>query len=158
MHHGKFGRKSRMKLVIMAGGLGTRIGEESKKKPKPMVEVGGRPILWHIMTWYSQFGIQEFIICCGYKGHMIKQYFLEYNRNNFNICADLKKNEIISLTDKREPWKITLINTGRNTLTAGRLLQIEKYLDEEEFLLTYGDGVGDVNIKELIEFHKLQKK
>lgn len=148
----------KMKLVIMAGGLGTRIGEETRMKPKPMVEIGGKPILWHIMKWYSKFGINQFIICCGYRGHIIKRYFLDYYKNSSDLIVNLKNGEMRAVSDEIEPWKVTLINTGRNTLTAGRLLKIKKYVSDSPFLLTYGDGVSDVNIDELISFHRKQGK
>lgn len=152
MHLGRYGE--RMKVVILVGGKGTRIGEESQFRPKPMVEVGGRPILWHIMKWYSGFGFHEFILCCGYKGHMIKQYFVNYYSRFSDVSINLHSGEKEVLTSKIEPWKVTLINTGLNTLTAGRILKIREYVKGEEFLFTYGDGVSDVNIRELIECHR----
>lgn len=147
-----------MKVVILAGGKGTRIGEESRYKPKPMVTIGGRPILWHIMKWYQKYGFTEFIICCGYKGAYIKEYFVNYYMNNNTVTFKLndKKEKI---NDKiNEPWKVTLINTGLETLTAGRILKIREYLNEEPFMLTYGDGVSDVDIDKLLEFHKRMGK
>lgn len=143
-----------MKVVILAGGKGTRISEESVLKPKPMVEIGGKPILWHIMKQYSYYSFNEFIICCGYKGYMIKDYFIHYYMHQSNSSFHLKEDKVTIHESYAEPWKITLANTGLETLTAGRILKINKYLQgEEEFMLTYGDGVSDVNIKELLSFH-----
>lgn len=147
-----------MKVVILAGGKGTRISEESRLRPKPMVEIGGRPILWHIMRWYASFGFTEFIVCCGYKGHMIKEYFVNYYQHNSQLEFRLKDGDVQVLRDSSEPWKVTLVDTGLETLTAGRILRARKYIGEEPFLLTYGDGVSDVNIRELIRFHEEQKK
>jgi len=142
-----------MKVVILAGGKGTRIGEESQFRPKPLVEIGGRPILWHIMKWYSRFGFHEFVLCCGYKGHMIKQYFVDYYSRYSDVSINLQNGRKAFLKNKIEPWKVTLINTGLNTLTAGRILKIREYIKDEEFLFTYGDGVSDVNISRLLDFH-----
>jgi len=142
-----------MKVVILAGGKGTRISEESQLKPKPMIEIGGRPILWHIMKIYSYFGFHEFIICCGYKGQMIKEYFIHYYMHQSDSTFSIKDRNVTVHKGIAEPWKVTLANTGLNTLTAGRILKIREYIDEEEFLLTYGDGVADINIDELLEFH-----
>lgn len=147
-----------MKVVILAGGKGTRISEESKLRPKPMVEIGGRPILWHIMRQYAAFGFNEFIICCGYKGHMIKEYFLNYCQQNSQMQIHLKNQEVQVLTRNSEPWKVTLVDTGLETLTAGRILGVRDYIGEETFLLTYGDGVSDVDLHRLIQFHREQKK
>ncbi|MCH4240051.1 MAG: glucose-1-phosphate cytidylyltransferase [Oscillospiraceae bacterium] len=147
-----------MKVVILAGGKGTRIAEESAYRPKPMVEIGGRPILWHIMNWYASFGYTEFIICCGYKGQMIKQYFLDYYMKNSSIHINLKTGRMERLSGSVEPWKVTLVNTGLETLTAGRLLQVQKYMDGDTFMLTYGDGVGDIDIPELLNFHRKSGK
>lgn len=130
----------RMKVVILAGGMGTRISEESVIKPKPMIEIGEKPILWHIMKWYASFGFQEFIVCCGYKGHMIKEYFIHY-------CSRQEEHS-------KEPWKITLADTGLKTKTAGRILKVREYVGNEPFMLTYGDGVADVNLPELLRCHK----
>lgn len=143
-----------MKVVILVGGKGTRIGEESQFRPKPMVEIGGRPILWHIMKWYSRFGFHEFVLCCGYKGYMIKQYFVDYYSRYSDVSIDLESGEKEVIKSRIEPWKVTLINTGLNTLTAGRILKIQEYVKDEEFLFTYGDGVSNVNIPELIECHR----
>lgn len=143
-----------MKVVILAGGKGTRISEESRLKPKPMIEIGGKPILWHIMKTYSYYGFHEFIICCGYKGQMIKEYFVHYYMHASDSTFALKTEGVQIHESRVEPWKVTLANTGLETMTAGRLLKIREYLDEdEEFMLTYGDGVSDVNIDELLDFH-----
>ena len=143
-----------MKVVILAGGKGTRISEESQLKPKPMIEIGGKPILWHIMKLYSHYGFHDFIICCGYKGQMIKEYFINYYVNQSDSTFLLKDREVVMHETFAEPWMVTLANTGLNTLTAGRVLKIQEYIgDDEEFFLTYGDGVSDVNIYELLEFH-----
>lgn len=142
-----------MKVVILAGGRGTRISEESVLKPKPMIEIGGMPILWHIMKLYSYYGFQEFVICCGYKGQMIKDYFIHYYMHQSDSTFSLIDHAVTIHNNYAEPWKVTLANTGLNTLTAGRILKIKEYIDEDEFLLTYGDGVSNVNIYDLIEFH-----
>ena len=147
-----------MKVVILAGGKGTRISEESRLRPKPMVEVGGKPILWHIMRQYAAYGFREFIVCCGYKGHMIKEYFVNYYRNNSQIEICLKNQKAQVLVKNSEPWKVTLVDTGLETLTAGRILKVRDYIGEESFLLTYGDGVSDVDIGKLLQFHREQKK
>ena len=147
-----------MKAVILAGGRGSRISEESRFKPKPLVEIGDRPILWHIMKLYSFYGIKEFIVCCGYKGHMIKEYFVNYNNTSRVSTYDLQDN-CVSAAKGEEDFKVTLVDTGLETLTAGRLQKIKSYLDgEDTFFLTYGDGVSDVNIHDLLEFHKKQGK
>jgi glucose-1-phosphate cytidylyltransferase len=148
-----------MKAVILAGGLGTRISEETNIKPKPMVEVGGMPILWHIMKLYSHYGINEFIICCGYKGYIIKEFFSNYFLHSSDVTFDLKSNTTSYHKSKTEPWKVTLIDTGEQTMTGGRIKKIEKYLDaNEDFCLTYGDGVSDINIPSLLKFHNDSKK
>lgn len=147
-----------MKVVILAGGKGTRISEESRIRPKPMVRIGGRPILWHIMRYYASFGFREFIICCGYKGHMIKEYFVNYYQNNSQIEIHLKEQQAHILKQNSEPWKVTLVDTGLETLTSGRILRARNYIGEEPFLLTYGDGVSDVDIWKLLQFHKKHKK
>ncbi len=147
-----------MKVVILAGGKGTRISEESRLRPKPMVEIGGKPILWHIMRQYASYGFQEFVICCGYKGHMIKEYFVNYYQNNSHIEISLKNQKAQVLAKNSEPWKVTLVDTGLATLTAGRILKVRDYIGEEPFFLTYGDGVSDVSIPKLLQFHKEQKK
>lgn len=144
-----------MKAVILAGGLGTRISEETHLKPKPMIEIGGMPILWHIMKIYSHYGINEFIICCGYKGYVIKEYFANYFLHMTDVTFDLSNNNMRVHKLKAEPWKVTLVDTGDETMTGGRLKRVAAHIDDHEpFCLTYGDGVSDVNIGQLIEFHK----
>lgn len=143
-----------MKVVILAGGRGTRISEESIVRPKPMVEIGENPIIWHIMKGYSYYGFNDFIICCGYKGHMIKEYFVDYYIHQADVTVDLQDNALKFHQSKAEPWKVTLVNTGLDTNTAGRVLNVRSYIGEEPFMLTYGDGVSDVNINALLEFHK----
>lgn len=142
-----------MKVVILAGGRGTRIGEESQLRPKPMIEIGGKPILWHIMKTYSYYGYHEFIICCGYKGQMIKEYFTHYYVRQADSTFLLKDKQTVVHESHAEPWKVTLANTGLETLTAGRILKVRDYIDGDEFFLTYGDGVSDVDIPALLEFH-----
>ena len=138
-----------MKVVILAGGFGTRISEESHLKPKPMIEIGEKPILWHIMKMYSAYGFNEFVICCGYKQHVIKEWFADYYLHNSNITFDFtQENKMIVHNNVLEPWKVTLVDTGLNTMTGGRIKRIREYLDDDTFMLTYGDGVADVNIKE----------
>ena len=143
-----------MKVVILAGGMGTRMGEETELRPKPMVEIGDKPILWHIMQWYASFGFQEFIICCGYKGHIIKDYFVHYNTYRSDTAFHLKDGKVQTLKTQVEPWRVTLVNTGLYTLTAGRVLRIREYTEGKPFLLTYGDGVADVDLNALLKFHK----
>ncbi len=143
-----------MKAVILAGGLGTRITEESSSKPKPMVEIGGMPILWHIMKIYSSYGINEFVICCGYKGHIIKEFFANYILRSSSVTFDMSTNLIDVHNGLVEPWKVTLVDTGEDTLTGGRLKRVREYLEDETFCFTYGDGVSDVDISKLVEFHK----
>ncbi|TFG66924.1 MAG: glucose-1-phosphate cytidylyltransferase [Anaerolineales bacterium] len=143
-----------MKAVILAGGFGTRISEETHLKPKPMIEIGGKPILWHIMKVYSAYGINEFIICCGYKGYMIKAYFANYSLHNSDVTFDMQTNERIIHLQYAEPWRVTLVDTGEDTMTGGRLKRIRQHLEVEDFCFTYGDGLSDVNISELIEFHR----
>lgn len=148
-----------MKVVILAGGLGTRISEESEYRPKPMIEVGGRPILWHIMKIYSAHGINDFVICCGYKGYVIKEYFSNYFLHMADVTFNMKDNSINIHQANSEPWSVTLVDTGENTMTGGRLKRVYDYIkDEESFCFTYGDGVGDINISELIAFHKRHGK
>ncbi|MEP1488982.1 MAG: glucose-1-phosphate cytidylyltransferase [Algibacter sp.] len=143
-----------MKAVILAGGLGTRLSEETITKPKPMVEIGGKPILWHIMKTYSLYGINDFIICCGYKGYIIKEYFANYFKHQSDITFNMKDNEMIVHEKRAEPWIVTLIDTGDGSMTGGRLKRVLPYLKgEKAFCFTYGDGVADINIKNLIEFH-----
>ena len=146
-----------MKAVILAGGFGTRISEETQLKPKPLIEIGGMPLLWHIMKTYSHYGINDFVICCGYKGYMIKEYFANYSLHKSNITFDLNKNKIETHSTEVEPWRITLVDTGLNTMTGGRLKKVKKFLDDETFCFTYGDGLSNVNVKNLIDFHKNQK-
>jgi glucose-1-phosphate cytidylyltransferase len=145
-----------MKAVILAGGFGTRISEESGVRPKPMVEIGGKPILWHIMKIYSSHGINEFVICCGYKGHMIKEYFANYCLYNSDVTFDMRKNSMEVHQNNTESWKVTLIDTGEGTMTGGRLKRVRNFISDETFCMTYGDGVSDINISESIEFHKQQ--
>jgi len=142
-----------MKTVILAGGLGTRLSEETGIRPKPMVEIGGMPILWHIMKMYSSYGHNDFIICLGYKGNIIKDFFTNYRLHNSNLCIDLNKNSIEFINNDVEPWKITLVDTGATTMTGGRLKRIRDYIGDETFFMTYGDGVGDININILLAFH-----
>ena len=147
-----------MKVVILAGGLGTRLSEETSIKPKPMVEIGGKPILWHIMKIYSHYGFNEFIICLGYKGYLIKEYFANYFIHQSDITVDLKNNKIETHNNYAEPWKVTLVDTGDNTMTGGRILRVKDYIGNEPFMMTYGDGVADVNINEILKFHKSKNK
>jgi glucose-1-phosphate cytidylyltransferase len=147
-----------MKAIILAGGLGTRISEETDTKPKPMIAIGGKPILWHIMKSYSAHGINDFVICCGYKGYVIKEYFANYFLHMSNVTFDMNLNKMKVHERYAEPWKVTLVDTGGDTMTGGRLKRVANYVkDEDAFCLTYGDGVSDVNITELIAFHKAQK-
>ncbi|HMU46073.1 MAG TPA: glucose-1-phosphate cytidylyltransferase [Chitinophagaceae bacterium] len=143
-----------MKVVIFAGGLGTRISEETETRPKPMVEIGGKPILWHIMKIYSHFGFNDFIICLGYKGYIIKEYFMHYFLHNSDITIELGNNKVEVHGSNTEAFKVTLVDTGQHTKTAGRLKQIKKYIDGEDFMLTYGDGLSDINITDLLSYHK----
>ena len=147
-----------MKVVILAGGFGTRLSEETIIKPKPMINIGEKPILWHIMKTYSHYGFNEFVICLGYKGYMIKEYFANYFLHQSDICLDLKENKLEIIDSKIEPWKITLVNTGLDTMTGGRIKRVEKYLENETFMLTYGDGLANININELVKFHKNHRK
>ncbi len=143
-----------MKAVILAGGLGTRISEETHLRPKPMVEIGDMPILWHILKIYSAYGINDFIICCGYKGYVIKEYFANYFLHMSDVTFNMKENTMEVHNRKAESWKVTLVNTGLNTMTGGRLLRVRDYLENENFFFTYGDGLSDINISELMDFHK----
>ncbi len=147
-----------MKAVILAGGLGTRISEESHLRPKPMVYIGDHPIIWHIMKIYSFYGINEFIICCGYKGYLIKEYFANYFLHTSNVTFDMTTNKMEIHQQMAEPWKVTLIDTGDNTQTGGRLKRVQEYLGDEDFCFTYGDGLTDSNIAESISFHKEQRR
>lgn len=144
-----------MKVVILAGGFGTRISEESHLKPKPMIEIGGKPILWHIMKIYSSYGFYDFVICCGYKGFHIKEYFSDYCLHNCDVTFDFaRENEMKIHANSTEPWRVTLVDTGLHTMTGGRVKRVEKYLEGEPFMLTYGDGMADINLDKLIEFHQ----
>lgn len=144
-----------MKVVILAGGFGTRISEESHLRPKPMIEIGGMPILWHVMKSYSYYGFNEFIICCGYKAHMIKEYFADYYLHRSDITFDFSNENSITIHNNfAEPWKVTVIDTGLNTMTGGRVKRIQNYIENEPFMLTYGDGVCDVNIQKLVKYHE----
>lgn len=145
-----------MKAVILAGGYGTRISEESGVRPKPMVEVGGRPILWHIMKLYAHHGIREFVVCCGYKGHMIKQYFADYFLHNADVTFQMDRNEMQVHRTNAEPWRVTLVDTGQETMTGGRLRRVREHIGNETFCMTYGDGVGDIDIREAVRFHRQQ--
>ena len=148
-----------MKVVILAGGLGTRISEESHLKPKPMIEIGGKPILWHIMKQYSHYGFNEFIICCGYKQHIIKDWFADYYLYNCDVTFDFTKgNEMTVHNNESEPWKVTLVDTGLNTMTGGRVKRVQKYIGDEPFMLTYGDAVSDIDINALLQFHQSHGK
>ncbi len=147
-----------MKVVILAGGFGTRLEEETYLKPKPMIEIGGRPILWHIMKIYSHYEFNEFIICLGYKGYMIKEFFHNYFLHQSDVTIDVESNKFTVHQNYCEPWKVSLIDTRLNTMTGGRVKRIQKYVNNETFMLTYGDGVGNVNIKELLKYHKKQNK
>lgn len=148
-----------MKVVILAGGYGTRISEESHLKPKPMVEIGDKPILWHIMKSYSYYGFHEFIICCGYKQHVIKEWFADYYLYNSDVTFDFGAENLMTVHNNvAEPWKVTLVNTGTDTMTGGRVKRVQDYIGNEPFLLTYGDAVSDVNIRDLLEFHQNSKK
>ena len=147
-----------MKTVILAGGLGTRLSEETVMKPKPMVEIGGYPILWHIMKLYSYYGFQDFVICLGYKGYMIKEYFVNYCMHVSDISVDLCRNDVVFHSNAAEPWRVTLVDTGENTMTGGRVKRIQRYVEDQPFLLTYGDGVADIDILKLVDFHKRHGK
>lgn len=148
-----------MKVVLLAGGAGTRISEESQYRPKPMLEIGGMPILWHIMKEFSFYGFNEFIICAGYKQHMIKEWFADYFLHTSDVTFDFTKgNELIVHNQKTEPWKVTVVDTGLNTMTGGRIKRVKKYIGNESFFMTYGDGVCDVNIQDLLAYHRSQNK
>jgi len=147
-----------MKAVILAGGLGTRISEETTVRPKPMIEIGGRPVLWHIMKIYSAHGINEFVVCCGYKGYVIKEYFANYFLHMSDVTFDMQHNKMEVHQRNAEPWRVTLVDTGEETMTGGRIKRVAEYLQGEDFCCTYGDGIGDVNITALVEFHKQHGK
>lgn len=146
-----------MKAVILAGGLGTRLSEETHLRPKPMVEIGGRPILWHVMKTYAASGITDFIVCCGYKGYVIKEYFYNYALHQSDVTIDLKRNALTVHQSSVEPWTVTLVDTGEMTMTGGRLKRVRKYLDDELFCFTYGDGLSNVDVQQTIAFHRDQK-
>lgn len=148
------GESSKMKAVILAGGMGTRISEESTVRPKPMIEIGGRPILWHIMKGYSAHGIHDFVICLGYKGYVIKEYFANYFLHMSDVTFDMRENKMTVHQNSAEPWQVTLVDTGEHTMTGGRLRRIAPYVAAEDFCCTYGDGVGDIDISALVAFHK----
>lgn len=148
-----------MKVVLLAGGLGTRISEESHLKPKPMIEIGGRPILWHIMKLFSHYGFNDFIVCLGYKGYVVKEYFANYVLHNADLTVDLAKGSVEYHATKSEPWRVTLVDTGEESMTGGRIKRVAKYLDSNEpFFMTYGDGVADIDLAELLAFHKAHGK
>lgn len=148
-----------MKVVILAGGFGTRISEESHLRPKPMIEIGEKPILWHIMKIYSHYGYNEFVICCGYKQHVIKEWFADYYLHTSDVTFDFTdKNHMVVHNNVSEPWKVTLVDTGLNTMTGGRIKRIKPYLDNDAFMLTYGDGVADINIQEVVDYHNKMGK
>lgn len=147
-----------MKVIILAGGIGSRISEESILKPKPMIEIGGKPILWHIMKTYSYYGFNDFIILCGYKGYIIKEYFANYYRHMADMTIDMEKNTIEYLKIHSEPWKVTLIDTGLETMTGGRIKRVKNYIGNQAFMLTYGDGVADIDINKLVNYHQTNKK
>jgi glucose-1-phosphate cytidylyltransferase len=147
-----------MKVLILAGGLGSRLSEETILKPKPMIEIGGKPILWHIMKIYSFYGYNEFIILCGYKGYMIKEYFAHYFLHMADMTIDMASNTIVNHNSNAEPWKVTLIDTGLGSMTGGRIKRVQKFVGNEPFMLTYGDGVADINIPDLVKFHESHRK
>ena len=147
-----------MKVLILAGGLGSRLSEETSLKPKPMVEIGGKPILWHIMKIYSHYGFNDFVILCGYKGYLIKEYFANYYRHMSDMTIDMVNNTVTHHKNNAEPWKVTLVDTGLETLTGGRIKRVQEYIGNEPFMLTYGDGVGDIDINQLVQFHKKHGK
>ena len=146
-----------MKAVILAGGLGTRLSEETSLRPKPMVEIGGKPILWHVMKIYSSHGINDFVICLGYKGYLIKEYFSNYFLHTSDVTVDLRNNALDIHQTSAEPWKVTLVDTGLDTMTGGRLKRVTPYVQDEDFCFTYGDGVGDIDIGRLVAFHREHK-
>ena len=151
--------KFHMKVVILAGGYGTRISEETQNRPKPMVEIGGNPILWHIMKIYSHYGLNDFVICLGFKGYVIKEYFANYALHTSDVTFDLTNNQIITHERSTENWRVTLVDTGLETMTGGRLKRVARYLDTDEpFCMTYGDGVGDIDIRKLVDFHRSHGK
>ena len=146
-----------MKVVILAGGLGTRLSEETAVRPKPMVEIGGMPIIWHIMKQYSNYGFNDFVICLGYKGYIIKEYFANYFIHMSDVTVDLKNNKVEVHSNHAEPWKVTMVDTGNETMTGGRLRRVKDYVDDGTFMMTYGDGVSNIDINKLVSFHKSKK-
>jgi glucose-1-phosphate cytidylyltransferase len=146
-----------MKAVILAGGMGSRISEESHLRPKPMIEIGGKPILWHLMKIYSTYGVQDFVICCGYLGYVIKSYFANYALHVSDVTLDIARNEVRIHQNAAEPWKVTLVDTGADTMTGGRLKRVRAYLDDEDFFFTYGDGLADIDLNALLAFHRQRK-
>jgi glucose-1-phosphate cytidylyltransferase len=146
-----------MKVVLLAGGLGTRLSEETSVRPKPMVEIGGMPIIWHIMKHYSSFGFNDFVICLGYKGYMVKEYFTNYFLHMSDVTVDLKNNKVEVHSNHAEPWKVTMVDTGNDTMTGGRLKRVEQYVNDGTFMMTYGDGLTDLDINKLVSFHKSKK-
>jgi glucose-1-phosphate cytidylyltransferase len=154
MNKGISGGSSAMKVVLLAGGFGTRISEQSHLKPKPMIEIGEKPILWHIMKYYSQFGFHDFVICLGYKQYVVKEFFADYFLHTSDVTFDLANNSMEVHNNYSEPWKVTLVDTGLNTMTGGRVKRIQPYIGDEPFMLTYGDGVCDVDLNELLKFHE----
>jgi glucose-1-phosphate cytidylyltransferase len=146
-----------MKVVLLAGGLGTRLSEETSVRPKPMVEIGGMPIIWHIMKHYSSFGFNDFVICLGYKGYMVKEYFTNYFVHMSDVTVDLKNNKVEVHSNHAEPWKVTMVDTGNETMTGGRLKRVEEYVNDGTFMMTYGDGLIDLDINKLVSFHKSKK-
>ena len=149
---------SEYKVVILAGGLGSRLSEETDARPKPMVEIGGRPIIWHIMKIYSSFGLNDFVICLGYKGYVIKEFFSNYHAHMADVTYDLANNSTVFHHKRAEPWRVTLVETGDNTMTGGRIKRVREYIGDKDFCVTYGDGVSDINISELLAFHKKHKQ
>jgi glucose-1-phosphate cytidylyltransferase len=147
-----------MKVVILAGGLGTRLSEETGVRPKPMVEIGGKPILWHIMKLYSAHGVNDFVVCLGYKGYLIKEYFANYYLHMSDVTIDIRENKLEVHQNSSEPWRVTLVETGEHTMTGGRLRRVKRYVGEEDFCLTYGDGVSDVDISALLRFHRAHRR
>jgi glucose-1-phosphate cytidylyltransferase len=147
-----------LKAVILAGGQGTRISEESYLRPKPMIEIGGMPMLWHIMKIYSAGGVHDFVICCGYRGYVIKSYFANYFMHVSDVTFDIAANKMVTLQNNAEPWKVTLVDTGSETMTGGRLKRVREYLGDEDFFMTYGDGVADIDLNALLKFHKQHKR
>lgn len=147
-----------MKVVLLAGGLGTRLSEETDTKPKPMVEIGGKPIIWHIMKLYSHYGFNDFVVCAGYKSYYIKDFFYHYFMHSADMTLDMERNQVTYHNTHAEPWKVTIVDTGLNTMTGGRIQRVRNYIGDETFMLTYGDGVSNVNIKDLVDYHRSSKR